>query len=240
MGIAERKERERERRRQQIIVAAKRVFASKGFSKATMEDIANEAELSPGTLYLYFKNKDELYSSLSLRILHYLLIRVEHLKAELQQGSGKRIPALKQMMLDVYEFDPTILINMFHLQSSEILNNLSDELVEDIKRLTQRALESIGLILSDGIRSGEFIDLPPQTLADIIWSLFIGVVLWEESKKIVNEENDFLKPTLETAFEIFARGIRREPQHVEHAGRKEDSAKIAPGKVRQRKHQTAS
>ena len=167
-------------------------------------------------------------------------LRVEHLKAELQQGSGKRIPALKQMMLDVYEFDPTILINMFHLQSSEILNNLSDELVEDIKRLTQRALESIGLILSDGIRSGEFIDLPPQTLADIIWSLFIGVVLWEESKKIVNEENDFLKPTLETAFEIFARGIRREPQHVEHAGRKEDSAKIAPGKVRQRKHQTAS
>jgi AcrR family transcriptional regulator len=66
------------RRRQQIMVAAKRVFSVKGFSKATMEDIAKEAELSPGTLYLYFKNKDELYASLSLRILQYLLIRLEH------------------------------------------------------------------------------------------------------------------------------------------------------------------
>ena len=60
MGIQERKEREKERRRQQIIVAAKRVFSEKGFNKATMEDIAHEAELSPGTLYLYFKNKDDI------------------------------------------------------------------------------------------------------------------------------------------------------------------------------------
>ena len=49
MGIQERKEREKERRRQQIMVAAKRVFSEKGFNKATMEDIAHEAELSPGT-----------------------------------------------------------------------------------------------------------------------------------------------------------------------------------------------
>jgi len=55
MGIQERKKREKERRRQQIMIAAKRVFSVKGYSKATMEDIAKEAELSPGTLYLYFK-----------------------------------------------------------------------------------------------------------------------------------------------------------------------------------------
>ena len=50
MGIQERKQREKERRRQQISVAAKRVFAEKGFSKATMEDIAKDTE-NPG-----FKN----------------------------------------------------------------------------------------------------------------------------------------------------------------------------------------
>lgn len=43
MGIHERKEREKERRRQQIMVAAKRVFSLSGFSKSTMEDIAREA-----------------------------------------------------------------------------------------------------------------------------------------------------------------------------------------------------
>jgi AcrR family transcriptional regulator len=76
MGIKERKEREKERRRQQIMVAAKRVFSVKDFNRATMEDIAKEAELSPGTIYLYFKNKEELFASLSLRILHYMSIRL--------------------------------------------------------------------------------------------------------------------------------------------------------------------
>jgi hydroxymethylglutaryl-CoA reductase len=94
MGIQERKEREKERRRQQIMVAAKRVFTEKGFNKATMEDIAQEAELSPGTLYLYFKNKEELYASLSLRILQYLLIRVEHVNDEKDTGPEEKLKSL--------------------------------------------------------------------------------------------------------------------------------------------------
>ena len=44
MGIQERKERERERRRQQIMFSAERVFSAKGFNKTTMEDIAKDAE----------------------------------------------------------------------------------------------------------------------------------------------------------------------------------------------------
>ena len=44
MGIQERKERERERRRQQIIVAAKRIFKDKGFGRATMEDMDDMME----------------------------------------------------------------------------------------------------------------------------------------------------------------------------------------------------
>ena len=98
MGIQERKEREKERRRQQIMVAAKRVFSDRGFNKATMEDIAQEAELSPGTLYLYFKNKEELYASLSLRILQYLLIRVEHVNEEKDAGPEEKLKSLVDAM----------------------------------------------------------------------------------------------------------------------------------------------
>ena len=78
MGIKERKEREREMRRQQIMVAAKSVFTQRGFEKSTMEDIAREAELSAGTIYLYFKSKDELYASLCLRVLKFISIKVDH------------------------------------------------------------------------------------------------------------------------------------------------------------------
>jgi AcrR family transcriptional regulator len=209
MGIQERKERERERRRQQIIVAAKRVFSAKGFNKATMEDIAKEAELSPGTIYIYFKNKDELYASLSLRILKHLNIRLEHVKKESYRDDAERIASLKQALYDVYEFDPLILINMFHLQSSETLKSLSPELMEEIKQLSRSSLGTMAEIFEEGIRTGAFIDRHPVALADILWAMFSGIVLWEESKRIINQDKDYLKPTLEAAFDIFRQGITK-------------------------------
>ena len=207
MGIQERKEREKERRRQQIIVAAKRVFSEKGFNKATMEDIAKEAELSPGTLYLYFKNKEELYASLSLRILQYLHIRVSHVINQTELDPLAKLAALEEVLFDVYDFDPLIIINMFHLQSSETLKNLSEELIEEIKNLSRNSIGAIAKIFKEGIDAGIFIDRHPVALSDICWSLFSGVVLWEASKKIIDERKDHLKSTLKIAFEIFDQGI---------------------------------
>ena len=209
MGIQERKERERERRRQQIIVAAKRVFSAKGINKATMEDIAKEAELSPGTIYLYFKNKDELYASLSLRILQYLNIRLKHLIKEGEYEPEKSIRDLRDALYDVYEFDPMVVINMFHLQSSETLKNLSPPLLSEIKTLSRNALGMMAEIFEAGIKKEAFIDKPPVALADIVWALFSGVVLWEDSKKMIDDNKDYLKTTLDLAFEILGRGIRK-------------------------------
>lgn len=209
MGIKERKEREKERRRQQIIIAAKRIFSAKGFNKATMEDIAKEAEISPGTIYIYFKNKDELYASLSIRILQHLNIRLEHVKNQNNVNVEQRIATLKDALYDIYNFDPLILINLFHLQSSESLKNLSFELLSEIKRLSQDSLKIMADIFSEGINNGVFIKTNPNALADIFWALFSGVILWEESKKIIDNKKDFLKPTLDIAFDIFRQGITK-------------------------------
>jgi AcrR family transcriptional regulator len=212
MGIKERKEREKGRRRQQIMVAAKRVFSQKSFNKATMEDIAKEAELSPGTIYLYFKNKEELFASLSLRILQYMSIRLEHVHNEKYEEPKQKLTALKEALYEVYEFDPLVLINMFHLQSSETLKNLSPHLLSDIKDLSRQSFRSMARVFEEGIGKGDFIDRHPVALADIVWALFSGVVLWEESKRLIDSKKDYLKSTLEIAFEIFNRGIETCPE----------------------------
>jgi len=212
MGIKERKEREKGRRRQQIMNAAKRVFSEKSFNQATMEDIAREAELSPGTIYLYFKNKEELFASLSLRILQYMNIRLAHVHDEKGLEPEEKIKLLKDVLYEVYEFDPLVLINMFHLQSSETLKNLSPKLLSDIKDLSRSSFRSIAKIFEEGIKKGKFIDRHPVALADIVWALFSGVVLWEESKRLINSQKDFLKSTLEIAFEIFGHGIKNCPE----------------------------
>lgn len=191
------------------MVAAKRVFSDKGFAKTTMEDISKESELSTGTLYLYFKNKEELFASLSFRILQYLLIRLEHVSKEPEMGPEEKIRALKDALYDVYDFDPLIIINMFHLQSSETLMNLSPKILDEMKDMSRKSIGEMAKIFQEGIDQGIFIDAHPLALADSLWSMFSGLVLWEESKRIINPKKDFLKSTLSLAFDVFARGIKK-------------------------------
>ena len=102
-----------------------------------------------------------------------------------------------------------ILINMFHLQSSETLRNLTPELLSEIKRLSRESLSEMAKLFEEGIKTEVYIDAHPNALADIVWALFSGVVLWETSKRVINEDKDYLKETLEQAFEIFSRGIQK-------------------------------
>ncbi len=67
MGILSRRQRERQERRSSILDAAESVFFSKGFAAATMDEVAAAAELSKGTLYLYFPSKDELFIGVASR-----------------------------------------------------------------------------------------------------------------------------------------------------------------------------
>ena len=59
-----RKERDKQLRRVDILKAAEHVFAQKGYGRATMQDIAKEAQYATGTVYLYFEDKESLYFSL--------------------------------------------------------------------------------------------------------------------------------------------------------------------------------
>jgi AcrR family transcriptional regulator len=61
MGVKERREREENARLAAILEAAENVFAEQGYFHARMDAIAERAELAKGTLYYYFKSKDEIY-----------------------------------------------------------------------------------------------------------------------------------------------------------------------------------
>lgn len=62
--VLTRKERERNFRRNEIIAAAIPLFAEKGFHSATLDDIAVNSEFGKGTIYNYFTNKEEIYSTI--------------------------------------------------------------------------------------------------------------------------------------------------------------------------------
>lgn len=208
MGIYERKQREKEIRKKEIINAAQIVFSNKGFNSATMEEIAFEAELSPGTLYLYFKNKEELHTTLSINILKYLAEEIQKVVAK-DISVEEKFENFLDVFIDVYDYDSRVLINLFHLQSGDTLKNLSDEVLKQIKTHSTLAHGAIIDVVKKGIDQNIFIDEHPVALADVIWASYAGIVLWVDSKKLLNDQKDFVKSTLKTWFKIITKGLKQ-------------------------------
>jgi len=97
MGTRERRKREADQRRAEILEAAQRLFWQKGYSATSIPQIAREAELAPGTIYLYFRSKEALYVELLMEgyeILH------QRLTAEAQRSVPPADQAAR--LLDVF------------------------------------------------------------------------------------------------------------------------------------------
>lgn len=67
MAIADRRNRQKDKRRNEIINAAETLFFSKGYENVSLDEIAKKVDLGRSTLYLYFENKEELFFAIVLR-----------------------------------------------------------------------------------------------------------------------------------------------------------------------------
>ncbi len=85
-----RKEREYLAHREEILSAAEKVFAAKGFFSTTMSDIAREAEFGTGSLYKYFKSKEDLYFTL-------IDEKVEEINGPVKAELSHKTPAVERI-----------------------------------------------------------------------------------------------------------------------------------------------
>jgi AcrR family transcriptional regulator len=88
-------QRRKEDRPTEILEAALEVFASRGYSAARLDDVAAGAGISKGTLYLYFKNKEELFKAV---VRHHILANLAEAET-LVQGSARATPELMKGVL---------------------------------------------------------------------------------------------------------------------------------------------
>jgi AcrR family transcriptional regulator len=85
MGIVERKERQKESLRQEILDASREILLARGYAQLSMRGIAERIEYSPTTIYLYFKNKDE--------ILYHLCVEALERQFEVIHAAGRDEPS---------------------------------------------------------------------------------------------------------------------------------------------------
>jgi AcrR family transcriptional regulator len=158
MGIQERKLLEKVQRRKSILKAARKVFKKVGFENTSMELIAEEAQLSKGTLYLYFKSKDDLFIN---SLLEDQLISLDKLfqQSELKQTSViDIILAYTDSYYDFTEKFPDFFNLLVGINSSESLNleNLSAETKAKIQDLEKKIFLERVKVFERGIKEGIF------------------------------------------------------------------------------------
>lgn len=208
MGISERKSREKEQRIKQIQDSAAALFYKKGYVATTIEDIAEAAEISKGTIYLYFKSKDDLYYSLvepSLDRLSRKLIRIAGMKGV---SSETRIRSVVDATYEFYEKDPDAYHLVSRYEASVFSNLLSRDKLDRLKSLMLSNLRQLEIVIADGIKQGRFRKTDPVMTAIIIWNTFMGIIQFQENR-LEEGKTDYRRSTVDGAVDIIIRGISK-------------------------------
>ncbi len=101
---------------EKILTVAARLFASHRFHETRMEDIAAAAEVGKGTLYRYFKDKDELYSALLIRAAEQLQVWIRERLEPAQDTRGK-LEAIVDALITFFDDQPHLLDLIQHAEA---------------------------------------------------------------------------------------------------------------------------
>ncbi|MCD6177070.1 MAG: TetR/AcrR family transcriptional regulator [Candidatus Cloacimonetes bacterium] len=177
MGVTERKEREKELRSESIIDAAERIFFNKGFKHATMNDVAKEAELSKGALYLYFHSKNELCMAILQRSLLILRNIFELLKEDKTLTGIERFQKLAKLFITFAKEHPNHYDSLLSYREHRENCPATGEIIKG----TVRENKNINKIISDLIKMGQTDktikeDIDADKLSLALWGNFTGIM----------------------------------------------------------------
>lgn len=189
--------------RQQILNAALSVFGSKGYSAATLEDIAQAAGVTRGAIYWHFDNKAELYNSL---VLAYSARGTEITQQAVAEG-GSLIDILRRVFINLL----TAVENEDTLRAVMELYLFRTELNEELQPGRQRQIqagqaliENIASALRQGLKAGILrADIEPIDMARAFMALQNGATqLW-----LMDPEAFSLSQNAESLADIYINGI---------------------------------
>lgn len=196
---------------QQILTAAIKVFAERGFSQSTISQIAHEAGVADGTIYLYFKNKDDI-------LVQFYERMTEHVSTRFWQAVNSGKTAIEQLFnlihshLELFQNEPhgaIVYQSETHLQwrlvqeptrqmskmYRDVISRVvalgqdegtirSDLYVGLVKRMINGAVEEV---INTWIHTGRDHDL--AAMAEPLVSLFINGIGTKQGRQITNNQS---------------------------------------------------
>ena len=186
-------------KREAILNAAVKVFAQKGFFNSKVADIAGEAGIADGTVYLYFKSKDEILHSIFDRAMEEFIAEGKREIAAIAEAD-RRLERIAQLHLEKLGADRDLAV-VFQVElrgSTKFMEEFSGGGFAEYLDIIRRTI-------AEGQKSGVFrADLKPITAAKILYGALDEMVTnWILSKRAYP-----LAPMADEVLKVFFGGVR--------------------------------
>lgn len=203
MGITERKERERAEMRKLVLQAARQLFLQNGYEKVSIRNIADAIEYSPATIYLYFKDKNELLFALHQEAFGKL---IEEFKPVFTvEDPFERLIKMGHQYIHFAFENPELFDLMFimtaPLEALECHNDMWDE--------GRRAFDLLIRAVQACIDAGVFKNKDAELMALMIWSMVHGLSALFLRKRMTIFSEERRGKLMQEAFELFSDTIRK-------------------------------
>lgn len=177
MGTSERKEREKERKKALILESAEKIILDKGLDLLNMDEVAELAEVSKGSLYHYFKNKNDLVLGICNKATHLL-------SKEISQVLTKDLPGIEMIYAMGATFLHFVDSHPEFFRAMRFFDNLNDqhdvedsEFIHSCQENMERSFTSMVRAIQIGMQDGSINSgYKPKELALLLWSTSQGMV----------------------------------------------------------------
>jgi AcrR family transcriptional regulator len=200
LGVKERRIREKESLRQEILDAARELFIEEGYESVSMRRIAEKIEYSPTTIYLYFQDKAELLNNICAETFEKLIVRLERSRARFRDP----LERLREGLREYVEFG---LQNPQHYRVTFMISHQhAENECNEAQAAGFRAFEHLRQGVVECIRAGKFLNVDVDTASQTLWAGVHGVTSlliannkfpFVEQKKLVSMVLDTLMRGLE-------------------------------------------
>jgi AcrR family transcriptional regulator len=200
MERLERKEREFKARQAEILAQAEKIFAAKGFHNVTMAEIASVSGFSIGSLYQFFKSKENLYSTMICEKLDLMYGQIRDEVENVENIIGK-VEALIRAQLQFVEKN-TDFCRLFLRGETAALSEIMTSLQEKLIDAYRHHLLFMENILKSGVKNGSLRSLPAREMARALFGLIRSSAIdWliSQSQESLISQKDFI-------MDIFLRG----------------------------------
>jgi len=165
---------EHEKRRKEILEKALMVFISDGFEDATFQKIADQCGITRTILYLYFKNKKEIFNYSIKQLLINVEERINTIRNDKSLNSADKITNVLLAIFSLLDQNRQLLSIIFDYLLHFTKNNIGPE--EYVRRRTVRLRHILSSMVIEGVKAGEIKDINVKTVDDYIYSFIESAI----------------------------------------------------------------